>query len=75
MGGNAKDPWPLLPEIKCPVLLVEGGESENRTYIDLKYAASLFPQGSYTEVPGAGHLVPMEQPDAVYRIISEFFSK
>jgi len=75
MGGTAKDPWPLLPEIKCPVLVVEGGESENRAYIDLKYAASLFPKGSYTEVTGAGHLVPMEQPDAVYRILSDFFNR
>lgn len=74
MGGNAKDPWPLLPEIRCPVLLVEGGESENRRYIDLKYAASLLPRGSYTEVQGAGHLVPMEQPDAVYNILLNFFS-
>lgn len=75
MGGNAKDPWPLLSEINCPVLIVEGGESENRSYIDLKYAASLFPYGSYIEVPEAGHLVLMEQPDAVYRIISDFFSR
>jgi len=73
MGGNAKNPWPLLPEIKCPVLVVEGGQSENRSYIDLKHAASLFPQGSYTEVAGAGHLVPMEQPEAVYTILSDFF--
>lgn len=75
MGGIAKDPWPMLPGITCPVLLVEGGESENRRYIDLKYAASLLPRGSHTEVPGAGHLVPMEQPDAVYKIISDFFDK
>lgn len=75
MGGNAKDPWPLLPEIKCPVLVVEGGESENRRYIDLKYATSLFPDGHYTEVAGAGHLVPMEQPDAVFTLLDDFFGK
>lgn len=75
MGGNARDPWPLLPEITCPVLIVEGGESENRKFIDLKYAASLFPRGSYRSVDGAGHLVPMEKPEAVYEIISEFFTR
>lgn len=73
MGGNARDPWPLLPEIKCPVLVVEGGESENRLYIDLKKAASLFPAGHYTVVYQAGHLVPMEQPGAVADLCMEFF--
>jgi len=73
MGGNAKDPWPLLNEIKCPVLIVEGGESENKLFLDLKETATKFPAGEYTEVKGAGHLVPMEQPEEVYKIIESFF--
>lgn len=73
MGGNARDPWPLLQDIKCPVLVVEGGESENRLYIDLKKAASLFPAGKYTVVYQAGHLVPMEQPGAVADLCMDFF--
>ena len=75
MGGMQYDPWPVLPRIECPVLVVEGGESENRHYIDLKKATSLFPQGSYTLVQGAGHLIPMEQPQAVAAIIHEFLRR
>ena len=32
MGGRQFDPWPLLPKISCPVLIVEGEKSENRRY-------------------------------------------
>lgn len=73
MGGNALDPWPLLPGIKCPVLVVEGGESENRHYIDLGKAASLFPGGKYTVIEQAGHLVPMEQPERTANLCLDFF--
>jgi len=75
MGCNARDPWPLLSAIKCPVLVVEGGMSENRLYIDLKKVASMFPAGKYTEVEHAGHLVPMEQPDIVADLCIDFFKE
>jgi lipase len=73
MGGMQYDPWPLLPKITCPVLVLEGEASENRSYIDLEKATSLFPQGSHRIMPGAGHLIPMEQPGEITRIIREFF--
>lgn len=75
MGSVVENPWPLLSEITCPVLIVEGEVSENKSYIDLKKAASAFANGSYTEVQSAGHLVPMEKPEAVTVIIKNFFSQ
>jgi len=75
MGSVVENPWPLIPEISCPVLVVEGEVSENRSYIDLKKAASLFPAGSYAEVKGAGHLVPMEYPEDVLKLMKDFFIK
>jgi len=74
MGGNAENPWPLLSEVTCPVLVVEGGESDNKLYIDLKKAASFFSDGSYYEVKDAGHLIPMEQPAIISGLIKKFFS-
>ncbi len=73
MGGNQYDPWPLLPKIKCPVLVLEGEASENRIFIDLKKIASLIPNGAYHEVKRAAHLIPMEQPDETARIMLDFF--
>lgn len=73
MGGGHYDPWPLLSGISCPALVLEGEVSENRDYIDLKKASSLLPLGQYRMVQGAGHLIPMEQPEYTAQLINEFF--
>ena len=73
MGGMVIDPWTLLEEIPCPVLLVEGEDSENRMAIDLGRAASIIPEADLRIVAGAGHLVPMEKPREVLAMILEFF--
>mgnify|MGYP000989379086 CR=1 FL=1 len=73
MGSQKRDPWPLLPGIACPVLVVEGELSDNRHFIDLKKAASLIPSGRYRLVEGAGHLIPMEKPGETAALLREFF--
>lgn len=73
MGGVRHDPWPLLPKVNCPTLVVEGETSENRHWIDLKHTATLIPRGRHLMVKGAGHLIPMEQPGATGRLIQAFF--
>lgn len=73
MGGLHYNPWPLLSGIQCPVLVLEGAESENRSFIDLRKAASLFPQGEYRLLEGIGHTIPMEIPEEIAMIIREFY--
>ncbi len=75
MGGMDHNPWPLLPSISCPILIVEGEASENRHFIDLPRVVSALPQGCYRMVPGGGHLLPMEQPETVAGIIENFLGK
>ncbi|HDQ03409.1 MAG TPA: alpha/beta hydrolase [Deltaproteobacteria bacterium] len=75
MGGWKRNPWPLMEKIKCPVLVLEGEKSENRGFIDLKKAVSLFRQGEYKLVYQAGHLIPMQMPEATTKIIKEFFER
>lgn len=75
MGSMAINPWPLMPQIEAPVLLLEGETSENRGFIDLEGAAKRFSNGSYRLIQGAGHLIPMEMPDKTLHIIREFFGK
>ncbi len=74
MGSMAYDPWPVMPRIQCPVLILEGETSENRAYIDLRKAAETFPRGRYQMVPEAGHLIPMEKPAESIRLIKQFFN-
>ncbi|MBN2687173.1 MAG: hypothetical protein JXR85_03245, partial [Deltaproteobacteria bacterium] len=75
MGGMGYNPWPLLPAVSCPVLVVEGATSENRHFIDLAEVVSALPQGSYRLVTAGGHLLPMEQPENMAGIIEDFFRK
>lgn len=71
MGGWSRDPWPLLPKISCPVLVVEGEKSSNIGLVDTKRAVSLFSGGQYASID-AGHLIPMEKPADTAVIISNF---
>jgi lipase len=72
MGGWDINPWPLLTKINCPVLVIEGEISENKGFVDIKRAVSLFRQGKYKSVAGAGHLIPMQKPKEITEIIKEF---
>jgi lipase len=73
MGGVQYDPWPLLPKVSCPVLVLEGEQSNNRSFVDIHKAVSLFPRATHRLIPDAGHLVPMEKPTAVTELIQNFF--
>jgi pimeloyl-ACP methyl ester carboxylesterase len=69
MGGMGYDPWPMLPKVSCPVFVLEGEESTNRDFVDLKKATSKFPHGTYHLIAGAGHLIPMEKPKEIIAFI------
>jgi lipase len=73
MGGRQFDPWPLLPKVSCPALLIEGEKSETVGFIDLNRMQSLIPDCKRHLVKDAGHLIPMERPQEVTRLIGEFF--
>lgn len=72
IGGSHYDPWPVLPKVACPALVVEGEKSENRPWINLPRVSELIPQGHYALVNGVGHLVPMEKPLETLRLIDAF---
>jgi pimeloyl-ACP methyl ester carboxylesterase len=62
-----------LPQVPCPVLVLEGEHSENRAFVDLQKAVSLFPNAVYRLVRDVGHLIPMEKPGEITGAIREFF--
>jgi len=61
MGSLARDPWPLLPNIHCPVLVLEG-EKSDRVRLNQAQIAARFPNGKHQLIRDAGHLIPMEKP-------------
>jgi pimeloyl-ACP methyl ester carboxylesterase len=73
MGSLRFDPWPLLPLVRCPALILEGEKSNNKSYVDLKKAAAAIPRASHRIVADAGHLIPMERPREAAETLLEFF--
>ncbi len=74
MGGWCCNPWPLLAQIPCPTLVIEGGKSPNISFVDLQRAVSQLPKGRFGSVADAGHLIPMEKPGEVVAIIKDFIA-
>jgi len=72
MGSMDYDPWPIMSQVKCPVLVLEGENSENRGFIKFQEAAEQFPQGEFRVVRDAGHLIPMEKPQESAQLIQDF---
>ena len=75
IGGVQYNIWPLLSKISCPVLIIEGGTSDSKNYIDMERTVALLPRASRIIVADAGHLIPMEQPSKIAAIIGDFFRR
>lgn len=75
LGGMHVDPWPLLAKVKSPVLVLAGGESENKGFIDLAKVRDGLPAAELDCLDGAGHLIPMERPGETARRIGDFFRR
>lgn len=56
--------WERLPELRMPVQLIAGERDAKFTALCREMAA-LIPQATVTIVPGAGHAVHLERPDAI----------
>ncbi len=75
MGSRQFDPWPVLSNVNCPVMVIEGESSDQSQYIEFKKAASLFINAEYLLLKNTGHLIPMEKPKEVVQIIKQFIEK
>jgi pimeloyl-ACP methyl ester carboxylesterase len=72
MGGAQYNPWPLLPLVSCPVLVIEGEHSDTKNFVDFRRIVSMLRNGSHVVVKDAGHLIPMEQPQMIAAVINDF---
>ena len=62
----------LLPRVSRPALVLRGERSAIVSATFAGYIAATLPKAILETVPGAGHFVPMEQPDAVAERIRRF---
>lgn len=64
-----------LPSIDLPSLLVVGSEDKISTAAEMWEIAAAMPQAQLLEVPDAGHMAPLENPEPVNRAIIKFLQR
>jgi pimeloyl-ACP methyl ester carboxylesterase len=67
------DRRPLLPAISVPALVVGGQQDPVTAPSEMREMAAAIPGARTLIVPRAGHLPPLEQPDAVNEALMELF--
>ena len=73
-GGRREtiDLWEPLRRITAPTLLVRGADSDVLSADVAKRMIDALPDGQLVEIPGAGHPVPLDQPEAFARAVRAF---
>ena len=74
-SGTWRDPidlWPLWRDIACPILIVRGADSDVLSAETAKRMLEENAHAHFAEVPGAGHTVPGDQPQAFRTLLSTF---
>ena len=66
------DATSTLPGIDCPTLVVVGEEDAISTVEEMRGFADRISNARCVEIKGAGHMSPLEEPDAVNNAIREF---
>ncbi|MFN0199597.1 MAG: alpha/beta fold hydrolase [Planctomycetaceae bacterium] len=74
-GMSARsDSTELLSEIDVPTLVICGAEDKITTADEMRKLATAIDESEYAEVKNAGHMSPMEQPEAVSAAIRQFLA-
>lgn len=70
--AREKDRWDDLKALRCPTLLIRGAQSKDLSHevYEQMLAANKMIKG--VEIPGAGHWVHADQPQAVIQVLKDF---
>jgi pimeloyl-ACP methyl ester carboxylesterase len=67
--------WGRLHQLKLPVLAIRGANTDTFSRAGVRALRRRLPQAEIVEVAAAGHLLPLEKPEEVGRIIQAFLEK
>jgi 3-oxoadipate enol-lactonase len=73
--AERSDSTNLLPKLRVPTLLVCGQHDRISPPEEMRNMANAIPDSHFAEIPGAGHMAPLEAPAAVNATILEFLAK
>jgi len=65
----------LLGQIRIPVLVVAGDDDQIAPAEGMEKMARAIPGAQFTVIPGAGHLPPLEQPQAMNDALNAFLAQ
>jgi len=68
------DLWACVAALRCPTLVIRGGESDFLPVETCAELAERQPRLSWVEVPGAGHYVHDDNPGAFVKLVAEFLA-
>ena len=71
-SNRSVDPGPALRKLRCPTLFIQASGRSALAPDLAERMRQAVPHLRHVQVQGAGHLVPMEQPDAVIAAIRGF---
>lgn len=63
---------PMLGQIGCPALVVVGEKDAISPVDEMRSIAEALPDARLAVIPQAGHMSPMENPEAVNKVLGEF---
>ena len=66
------DPFPFLPKIACPALVVRGRESGVMDRSGWQAVATAMPQGKFAELPGAYHHLILDDPEGFVALVDRY---
>ena len=66
------DSTPLLPQVKCPVLIIQGADDQLIPIKEAEMMDKQIPNSRLVIIPEAGHLLNMERPDLFNQALREF---
>jgi 3-oxoadipate enol-lactonase len=73
--ADRPDSTPLLSQIKCPTLIIVGEHDAFTPPSDSRAMHSAIKGSELLEVPAAGHLAPLEEPEPVNRALLDFLQR
>jgi lipase len=74
-NSRSLDTWDRLPEIACPALVLHGELTPEPFPSWMAQVAQRVPDARLQTIEDAGHLAPMERPEAVAEAIQAFLSE
>lgn len=63
---------PVVPAIGVPTLVIAGADDPSAKPAAVRTLADAIAGAEYVEIPGAGHLSPLEQPEAFAASVTDF---